>query len=272
MTLALGFGEVLVLRAGVQDRVVVDQEQVTGFEADVEAVPGRTRRLVDEVEQLDVGRLQAGNVGEALGRLQVGAVVAHAELSPVPGGEGNRMVGALAGSVLPSAVEVMGPVQALDQVGAVRQYGVVHRGGAGEERTSACAWRGQAQQSEHVGPAGVERHRRSRLVAACRRIGEGTSGVAGVTEHVAGSALRHRDTQVLSQPPEQGARRRPAVPLDGDAFDQHEPAAVLQFVGDTLQHVGQGRQREVGGAHLQQRDTALADRTQGGLEFLDLLG
>ncbi|QWA26616.1 hypothetical protein KJK32_43325 [Streptomyces sp. JCM17656] len=77
---------------------------------------------------------------------------------------------------------------------------------------------------------------------------------------------------MLPQPPQQGAGRRPAVPLDGDTFDQHEPAAVLQFVGDALQHVGEGRQREVCGAHLQQRDTAIADRTQGGLEFLDVLG
>jgi hypothetical protein len=82
--------------------------------------------------------------------------------------------------------------------------------------------------------------------------------------------LRHRDAEMLAQSPEHGACRSLAVPLDRDALDEHEAASVLQHVGKALQLASQGRQREVAGRHLQQGDTALPDRAQSGLEFVDL--
>jgi hypothetical protein len=66
VALALDFGPVLVSRAGVQNRVIVQELDVAWHEIHVEPQFGVTRQFVEHVERLDILGREATRVGKAL--------------------------------------------------------------------------------------------------------------------------------------------------------------------------------------------------------------
>ena len=66
MSLALRLGPILVIRAIVQDHVVVDELDITGLELDVEIVGRVVGQRVEQVERFDLLCGQPGRVGKTL--------------------------------------------------------------------------------------------------------------------------------------------------------------------------------------------------------------
>src|SRR6266853_5588686 len=119
--LPLGFGEIREAGARVHHGVVVDDDHVAALEEERQAVLGRRRDLVEEIQRLEVTLLER-HAALALARGDAGALVTAGEL-PVAVGEHRRAVGRrrlLARSLLAQPVVLVAPVERLEQVRRAR--------------------------------------------------------------------------------------------------------------------------------------------------------
>src|SRR5580693_48888 len=146
----LGFGPVHEAGAVVQHRVVVHELHVARLELHEHVQLGIVGQRIEQVERLDMGGRQARGVGEALGGVDVLALVDRGEEALVPAERRNLEIGLLAFRHLAASVGGHRLEQELQQVGPAAVHFVEYRGRAHQRRQAAGLRRLEAQQADDV--------------------------------------------------------------------------------------------------------------------------
>ena len=160
MPLALDLGPILVRRAGVQDRVVVQELDVARHEIHVEPQFGVARQFAEHVERFGILGREPARVGKPLCRTCMKPGIQHREVAGMLVKHRRFVERRLALRHLAPPVDCERLIQPVEQIGpACRhdcRHDFVHRHRTDDRRQPARLRAAQAQQRDDVAVVDVE--------------------------------------------------------------------------------------------------------------------
>jgi hypothetical protein len=190
-------------------------------------------------------RRQARRVGEALGGVDILALVDRRQMAQVPVEDRDQEVGLHPGRHLAPPVGRDRLHQQAQQVRAASAHLVEDGRRADQGRQPARARRPQAEQGHHVARIGVVGLALAGLVDADVGVVALQAEVADVAQHMPLGILRAGAAEMGPQAEEGGRRLAHRPALDRQATQQGEAAAVQHRAPDRRQARAEARQREV---------------------------
>mmetsp|Transcript_12833 Transcript_12833/g.42355 ORF Transcript_12833/g.42355 Transcript_12833/m.42355 type:complete len:402 (-) Transcript_12833:173-1378(-) len=241
---ALARGEVCVLRAGMENLVVVDELHIAWDEFHVESDLRVRRKGVHEIQRLHLFWRESWELGKAgLGGVDEAPVVHGIELPRMAAKHGHLKPRLLSLRYLALAIVEEGLFEHLDEVGSALQDFVVHRRRGGDVGEPTLLRGREARESNNVARVGVIRLRFRGLIDARLGFGRVTADVFDVAQEVPASILSHRIAEQVPEKIERGACvLDTAVHLK--AAHEHEPTRGT-LLANHLRHLCEFRPQQL---------------------------
>jgi len=270
--LALDFGPILVTRAGVQDRVVVEELDVTGLKIHVEPQFGISGQLAEHVECFKILRGETPRLGKALRRADMQPRIQHREVAAVFVEHRRLVERALALRHLAAAIGRERLVEPLQEIGAALSHHIVQGHRADDRRQPARLGAPQAQQRDDIAAIDVEFLALCGRVAAQQRVGraEPLAEVVDMPEQMPLGVLRPRAAEIGADPPisRGGLGDRPI--FDPHSAHQHKAAPVEHLAAQPVEHRPQSRQRKIRAADIGEVEAAGTHRRRRRIDLVEL--
>ena len=274
MPLALDLGPILVRRAGVQDRVVVQELDVARHEIHVEPQFGVARQFAEHVERFGILGREPARVGKPLCRTYMKPGIQHREVAGMLVKHRRFVERRLALRHLAAPVDRKRLIQTRHQVGPALRHHVVHSHRAHDRRQSARLCAPQAQQCDDIAAVNMEILAFGRRIAAQIGIGraESFAEVVDMAEQMSLRVLRPGTAEIGSDTPIGHRTLGNRSILDGKTAHSHKAAAVEHLGTQLVEHWPECRQREILAAGLRNIKPTGPHRLHRGFDLSDLRG